>query len=144
MLNPIIQKVANLINDDIDPALRRVYEDIVLDLEKARDGLNAPAEPAPAPGGDYPQPAPLPGTGATAPIPPVGEPVQEFQPQPGAGEAETTLDTPSAPVAAEELAGDAGAPGGVSELVGNLQAAHDAAKGSENTTESGSSVASGG
>lgn len=146
MLNPIIQKVANLINDDIDPALRRVYEDIVLDLEKVRDALNTPAEPAPAPEGDYPQPelpldnydgAPIgqniplglaSGTGGTAGIPPVGQPVQEFQPQPVAGEAETLLDAPSEPVAASELAG--GQPGSdpVADLVGGLQASHDAAK----------------
>jgi len=127
MLNPIIQTVANLITDDIDPALRRVYEDIVMDLEKARDALSQPAEPAPAPEGPAPeaeddQPG-LPA--APAPIPPVGEAVQDFQPQPGAGEAETLQQAPSAPVAAEDLAADQS---GVSELVGSLQASHEAAK----------------
>jgi len=169
MLNPIIQKVANLITNDVDPALRRVYEDIVADLEKVREALSQPAKPAPAPvdppelplgapipsaapiqpvsaaavAGDLnstsavgsftnvpPQAAPLPGTGALtaetpAPIPPVGQPVQEFQPQPGVGEAETTLDTPSAPVAAKDLVGGTHDASG---LVASLQASHDAAK----------------
>lgn len=90
MLNSVIQKVANLINDDVEPELRRVYEDIIADLGHARDvlgvgGFQIDAEQAELPLWDVSEfaaseiPMPL-----SQPVPPMGEAVQEFQPQPGA------------------------------------------------------------
>jgi hypothetical protein len=140
MLNPIIQKVANLITTDVDPALRRVYEDIIRDLEAVREALCPP--------GVDPEPdldtmianevsdgqtdlfflksrvGALPAE-TVAPIPPIGEGASEVQHQPGTLEAESLLETPSALVAAEELAGGTSS---IADLVDSLQASHDAAK----------------
>ena len=49
MLNRIIQKAGNLLRDDLEPAYRRMVEDLMWDLEALRDDVGLGAEPDAAP-----------------------------------------------------------------------------------------------
>jgi hypothetical protein len=114
MLNRIIQKAGDLLRDDLEPAYRRMVEDLMRDLEALRDGVAsefAPTDDSQLELDFAPETAPEPTSAAppneafVPPIPPVaaaaesndsellvnGQPAQPA-PLPGAGDqADETL-----------------------------------------------------
>jgi hypothetical protein len=120
MLNKIIQKVANLITTDVDPALCRVYDDIVRDLEALRESMGAPAPTYPI----DPAQSELPLEAVS-----VGEGVIWCEPLAASEAVPVGVDIPLGLTAPASAAPPQPAPlPGSEALVDTLQAAHDVAK----------------